>query len=290
MLKEIKEIRDGVCRITTISERWYSRDSKNIITGIPEMKFYPSSTWIKGYYYKSPYLQKWINEVGADEAEVIKKEAGVKGDKVHQATEDIDKGKGIKIDDKYLNKQTMEMEELTGEEIEAIMTYRNWVDEVKPELVANEMTVFGERGEMIWAGTLDRIFRIDGQIYIVDLKTSKNIQKDMLIQVASYSHADIDYKALNITDEEWSNRKSAILLIGYKLNKNGYRFVEVDDRFDLFEVSYKIWQEENPNTKPFQRDYPLVIQSEWINQKLQGENQEVLKEIKKGKSKVASKK
>jgi len=263
MKKEIKEIitldNQKVCRITTEDERFYGRETKNPETGVPEIEWFPSVTWIKGYYYTSPYLVKWIADKGLSEAERIKKEAGTKGDRVHQATEDIDKGLEIKIDDNYPNKETGEMEELTADEIEAIMSYRDYIDVARPELVANEMTVFGKN----YAGTLDRIFRIDGQIWIIELKASKSIWKDMILQISSYSHAEIDYKALGIADEEWKNRKLAILQIGYSKNKNRYKLTEVEDRYDLFEIAYRVWAEENPDAKPKQRDFPLVIKSEF---------------------------
>lgn len=268
MKKEIKEIINSdnqkICRITTQDERFYGKEIVNSITGLPEIKWFPSVTWIKGYYYTSPYLIKWIADKGLSEADRIKKEAGTKGDKVHQATEDIDKGLKINIDDNYPNKETGEMEELTADEIEAILSYRDYIDEVKPELVANEMTVFAEK----YAGTLDRIFRIDKQIWIIDIKTSKSIWKDMIIQISAYSHADIDYQKLGIADEEWKNRKLAILQIGYSRNKKNYKFTEVPDRYDLFEIAYQVWTEENPDANPKQRDFPLVIKSEFRDQKI----------------------
>jgi len=273
MKKEIKEIitidKKKIYRVTTADERWYGKDIIDQKTGLPvEIKWLPSSTWIKSYYYTSPYLVKWIADKGITESERIKKEAGIKGDKIHQATELIDRGEEIKIDDKILNKETGEMEELTGDEIEAILSYRNFVDEKRPELLANEMTVFAET----YAGTLDRIFRIDGQIWIVDIKSSQSIWKDMYIQVSSYSHADIDYKALKITDEEWENRKLAILQVGYQRNKNNYKFTEIPDRYDLFEIAYKQWQEENKDVQPRQRDYPLIIKSEFREEQLKVKN------------------
>lgn len=263
MKKEIKEIitTNGkkICRITTPDERWYGKEITNRETGLPEIIWLPSSTWIKSYYYMSPYLMKWIAEKGLTEAEAIKKEAGTKGDKIHQATEDIDKNGEVAIDAKYLNKGNGEMEELTAEELEAIKSYKDFIDETKPELLANEMTVFADK----YAGTLDRIWRINGEIWIIDLKTSKSIYKDMLLQVSSYSHADIDYKKMGITKEEWDNRKLAILQLGYSRNSKKYKFTEIPDRYDLFEIAYQTWQEENPEVKPKQRDFPLKIVSKW---------------------------
>lgn len=274
MKREIKKIitinGEKVCRITCPDERWYGKEVKG-----KETEWLPSSTWVKSYYYTSPYLIKWIAGKGMTEAERIKKEAGTRGDKIHQATEDIDKGLGIKINAKYLNKENGEMEELNADELMAIMSYRDYIDEVKPELLANEMVVFAKK----YAGTLDRIFRIIGQIWIVDIKTSKSIQKDMILQNSSYSHADIDFKALGITPKEWKTRKLAILQIGYTRNKKRYKFTEVQDRYDLFELAYKTWKEENPDSKPKQRDLPLVIKSEFRTKKV------VKKKVKKTKKK-----
>jgi len=267
MEKEIRDIVtvDGkkICRVTTPDSRWYGKEIQNIETGLPEIKWFPSVTWIKGYYYTSPYLTKWIVEKGLTESERIKKEAGVKGDRIHQATEVLDFKGEVGVSDKYPNKETGEMEELTADEVEGINSYKDFVDETHPELLANEMTVFGEN----YAGTLDRIYRIDGQIWIVDLKTGQNIWKDMSLQVGSYSHAKIDYEKLGITEEEWKNRKLAILQLGYKKyrtpGKSKYKFTEIEDRYDLFEMAYKVWEEENPKSKPKQRDFPLVIKSAW---------------------------
>lgn len=263
MRKDIKEIitKDGekICRITTPDERWYGKEIISEETGLPEIKWLPSVTWIKSYYYMSPYLVKWIADKGLTEADRIKKEAGTKGDKVHQATETIDNLGEIKIDDKYLNKENGEIEELTAKELEAIKSYADFVDEYKPELIANEMTVFGDR----YAGTLDRIFRMDGEIWIVDIKTSQSVHKDMAIQVSAYSHADIDTGKLGITDKEWNKRKLAILQVGYSKNKKRFKFTEIPDRLDLFDITYQVWKEENPDAKPRQRDFPLKIVSKW---------------------------
>ena len=292
MKKEFKEVitinKKRIIRITCPDERWYARLATDKKTGLPgSYEFIPSVTWIKSYWYTSPYLIKWIADKGLSEAETIRNEAGIKGDKVHQATEDIDNGIGIKIDDKYENKRNGELEELTVEEIEAINSYVDYIDKEKPELLANEMTVFShEKSEEQYAGTLDRIWAMgfikDGvrQIWIIDIKTSKSIYKDMIIQVSAYSKADINYKALGITDEEWENRKLAVLQLGYRRNKNGYKFTEIHSRYDLFKIAYQTWLEENPNTKPFQKDFPLIIQSEFRIEQIKLQKKEKAKKEK----------
>ena len=259
MQKEIRELitKDGqkIWQITTNDERFYGKQTTNPTTGLPEIIWLPSVTWIKNYYYTSPYLVRWIADKGLTESERIKKEAGTKGDKIHQATEQLEKDGEIRIEDKFLNKETGQMEELTAEELEAVISYKDFIDDTNAEILANEMTVFSEK----YAGTLDRIFRINGQIYIIDLKSSQSIRKDMIIQLSAYSHTEIDYTGLGITDEEWKARKLAVLQLGYQKNSKKYKFTEIEDRYDLFKLAYSVWQEENPDAKPKQKDFPLVI-------------------------------
>lgn len=262
MNKEIIVIdeKKKIYRITTLDERWYGKLIKNKVKGLPEYKYFPSSTWIAGYYPKGIAFHKWLANHGWDEAEAIKVAAGDKGSKVHYACQEIDTGKGVDIQHaKYPNKHTDELEGLKPEDIECILAYRDWVDETKPELLANEITVFGPD----YAGTIDKIFRIDGEIWIVDLKTGQNIWEEQILQISSYSNADIDYKKLGITDKEWKERKLATLQIGYRRNKRGYKFTEQPDKYEMFRVAYQIWANENPDASPKQRDYPLVIQSEF---------------------------
>ena len=257
MNKEIKVIDEEkqIVRVTTIDERWYSRPEVNKETGLHEFAYYPSSTWIAGYYPKGIAFYKWLAGKGWDEAEAIKSAAGNRGSKVHQATEYLEETRALPIDMAFTNNETGQLEVLSTEEINCIQSFATWINAQEPELLAKEMTVFGDG----YAGTLDRIYRIKGVIWIVDLKTSQYIWEEMKLQISSYSHAKIDYAKLGITDEEWKSRKLAVLQLGYRLNKVNVKFTEIEDKFDLFKVAMMIWANENHDAKPKQRDYPLII-------------------------------
>ncbi len=252
-MKIIREqINEKIVRITTVDERWYSveQEDKSFI-------YLPSSTWICSYYPKGKAFYRWLMEKGW-EAEEIKNLAGERGSKVHQACEQLDLGQAIPINAQFANPKTGLLEELSIEEADAIISFRDWLDFTKPQLIANEMMVLGYE----YAGTLDRIYKINGVIWIVDLKTSQHIWEEMILQISSYSHANIDYRALGITDDEWKDRKLAVLQLGYKLNKKFYKFTEIPDKFELFQMAYAIWLNENPASKPKQKDYPMIIESE----------------------------
>ena len=260
MLKEVKKLKRGVLRITSLNERWYAQLSLNERTGKKEYEYFPSSTWISSYYPKGVYFHKWLAGKGWTEVEALKQAAADRGSRVHYACQDLDEGKEIKITDKYLNPSTGHKEELSKEEVDAIISYRDFIDEAKPQLLANEITSFGD----VYAGTADKIFAVkegkNRQIWIVDLKTSQSIWPEHELQISSYSRMQFDLEKMGISEKEWDKRRLAILQIGYRKNRKGYKFTEVHDKYHLFRnVAYKIWQNENSDMKPKEKDYPTVI-------------------------------
>ena len=53
--------------------------------------------------------------------------------------------------------------------------------------------------------------------------------------------------------------KLAILQIGYRRNKAGYKFTEVEDQFGLFMAARQIWSKECEGQAPSKREYPIVL-------------------------------
>jgi|TARA_Y100000034_G_C6878223_1_gene401985 hypothetical protein len=261
MQKIIKEVdkEKGIVQITTPDERWYVKDVKNKDTGIPEYSFAPSSTWICEFYPKGLQFYKWLAQKGWDESEAIKEAAGNKGSKVHMAIEKLLLGEEVKMEDKFLNKGTGEEEELSLEEYEAIMSFAEWHAEVKPKSIRTEYTVFND--EHGYAGTIDFVCEIEGKLWIIDFKTSASIWPSYELQISSYKHAYADKVVINNTAFEFDKIQLGILQLGYKRNKyKKYKFTEVEDQFDLFLGARKVWEKENKNVKPQQKDFPLSLQ------------------------------
>ncbi len=230
---------NGVVQITTPGERWYYDEQKD--------RAVPSSTWIAGYYPKGVQFYKWLAQKGWDEAQAIKVAAGDKGSKIHQAIEDLERQGEIEMEYIYLNPTTGVQESLTAEEWEAVMNFVDWRKSVNPEMVKCEQVVWND--EYNYAGTLDRIYRIDNQLWVVDFKTGQHIWTEAELQVSSYKHALPDA----------GSYKLAILQVGYKANKRGWKWTEIEDKFDLFLHASAIWKHENPNTKIPQKDYPTKL-------------------------------
>ncbi len=264
MKKIIKNVdkKKGIIQITTIDERWYARMIPNAKTGLPDrFEFKPSTTWVCSYYPKGIAFYKWLAAKGWDEAEAIKNDAGDKGTKVHKATEIIDAGEKVLIDSKIKNPHTEKEEEISLEEYWCVMTYIEWLKEIQPKLIASEFNVYSD----LCGGTVDRLFLIGEDVFLVDLKTSQYIWMSHILQISQYKDAlrnDKEIiKKLKALGKTVDDVKLATLQIGFRRNKKGYFFKEHPNKFKLFKNVYEIWKDENGEKSPAQKDYPLFLEN-----------------------------
>lgn len=101
---------------------------------------------------------------------------------------------------------------------EAVGKFLNWASEHKVKFLSSEQVVYSQKYG--YTGTLDFICKIDGKLYLGDLKTSSGIYPEYLIQTAAYRQA---------RTEEYPNEKYAgqmILRIG---KEGGFEFAVVKD-------------------------------------------------------------
>jgi len=270
----------GITQVTVADERWYLKPGKNPETEIPTYIPVPSVTWIAGFWPKGVGFYKWLADKGWDEAEAAKQAAGDKGSAVHLAIEKILRGEEFRIDTKVQDKnrsteQETAMRELTYEELLCVKSFIDWRNEVKPEVIATETTIFSEIHG--YAGTVDFVCRIDGVPYVIDFKTSKQVWKEYELQISAYREAlengenPLYERNPNGTETgkivDLSGLRTAILQVGYDKNQAGYKFTEIEDAFPLFKVAQQIWKAENVSKKTgdmltpgfTKRDFPIVL-------------------------------
>jgi hypothetical protein len=266
IIKDVDEKR-GIVQCTIADERFYFKAGKDPQNGNPVMRAVPSVTWIAGHYPKNVAFYKWLADKGWSEAEAIKAAAGDKGSKVHEAISAILAGQEVRIDSKFLNRSTDQLEELTFEEVECIKSFIDWKATLKNfEPIAWDVVVFSE--QYGYAGTIDLIARVDGDLYIIDFKTSQNVWPEYEMQVSAYRRTietgenAIHERNPNGTDGKQINvagLKAAILQIGYRRNKCLYKWTEIEDCFDLFLHAKAIWQHESGSQQPRKVDLPIVL-------------------------------
>ena len=272
MQKLIKTVDEekGIVQVTVADERWYFKSSTDQATGNPIMKAFASATWIAGFYPKGIQFYKWLAEKGWDESQAIKSAAGDKGSKVHLAISAILRGEEVRIDSKFVNPSTGNEEELTFEEVECILSFLKWKkdteEEFEIESIIWDKVVFSEKYDC--AGTMDWLVKLINRktkevfYYILDFKTSQYIWVEYEIQTTIYKRMVEggenpimhNGKLLDV-----SNLKIAILQIGYKRNKNKYKFTEIKDAFPLFQIAQAIWKKETEGQAPRQVDIPIVL-------------------------------
>jgi PD-(D/E)XK nuclease superfamily len=256
IIRETDEKR-GIVQITVADERWYTKPGQDPVSGVPVCTPVPSVTWIAGSWPKGIGFYRWLAEKGWDEAEAIKVAAGDKGSRVHLAIEHILNGEEFRIDTKVADKnrsteQELATAELTYEELLCVKSFIDWRNEVKPEILATETTIFSDING--YAGTVDCVCRIKGIPYVIDFKTSKQVWKEYELQISAYRVAlengenpiyELNPNGTQGKMVDLSGLKMAILQVGYDRNKDGYKFTEIDDAFPLFQVAQQIWREEH---------------------------------------------
>lgn len=250
MKREIRTVdaEKNLVQITTPDSRWYAR-IVNQESGNPIWDYVPSTSWICGFYHKSEGLLRFVGKHGYEEAQEIKELAGEAGDKVHQGVNRLVNGGSVAMEDSFISPITNQPEPLTPDEYWRLMTFVEWFEKTRPEVLRTEYTVWHEKHR--YAGTVDLVVRIGDEVWLIDVKTSSQIWPSMELQVSAYKHADTSLP---------KGVRLAILQVGYKANKiQKYKFTEVPDRFPLFLATRKIWKHETNGQKPFQRDYPLSI-------------------------------
>ena len=243
MKKEIRNItEDGkMIQVTIADERWYIRTNED-----GSLTEFPSVSWISDHYPKGIGFYKWLANQGWDNAEDNLHAAGNRGSKVHEGIGLLLLGNELNIDDTLTNSETGQKEEITLEEWEAIMSFAAWHKEYKPKTLALETTVFSE--EYKYAGTADYLCEINGEVWLIDFKTSKEVWPSHELQVSAYAHA-LPTKP----------QKLAILQVGYARNKNKWKLTELEDKFDLFLAARSIWANECGRMQPLKKEYPVSL-------------------------------
>lgn len=259
MQKIIREVDEklGILQVTIADERWYVKEVRDPETKLPKLLYVPSVTWIAGHYPKGIGFYKWLAERGWDESQAIKSAAGDKGSKVHDAISAILRGEEVRIDSKFLNRSTGQLEEITLEEVDCIKSFVDWKNANNPVSLAWDVTVFSEKWG--YAGTIDYICKIGDQVWIIDFKTSAEVWSEYELQVSAYKQPLETGEFAIEGFTEVCDMKMAILQVGYKRNKAGFKWNVVEDKFKLFLAARQIWQEESAGQEPKKRDYPIVL-------------------------------
>ena len=144
----------------------------------PDGNKYPSVTTVLSSL-PNDAIEEWIKRVGKEEADRVRRVAGARGTAVHDIAE------------KYLNNEDWK----TGQMPFNIMSFsyiKPILDKHVNNIVAQEVPLYSDRLET--AGRVDCIAEFDGELAVIDFKTSRNkrtneMNKSYYMQAAFYAAA-----------------------------------------------------------------------------------------------------
>lgn len=184
-----------------------------------------------------PEVVAWMLRVGPDEAARIKEEATSRGTTVHEACETYSKtGDIVALPEDY---------ELY------LQGFINWCEKFKPSHIYTEIPIRSKKHG--YAGRTDLVCKLDGEWWLIDIKTSKRMDPGMGLQLAAYRQAYCEMF------DVWP--RTAILQLVPSL-KRGYRFKEFEGGFDVFLAHKAIYDWEQSHKKP-------VVEPAWDGATLQ---------------------
>ena len=233
----ILKISDDAKQITLPDSRYYQRNGE----------FYPSITYVLGYYPKGKFFEDWLKKVGYSADHIVQK-AGKEGTQVHEMIEGYLNGEEFNFLDKSGYPQ------YDPNIWQMFLRFVEWWETYNPTLIETEVHLFSD--ELKVAGTCDIVCEIDDELWIIDFKTSNNLQTTYDLQTAIYGkcYEECYGKTPQRYGVLWlksSKRKAA----KDKMQGKGWEMYESsrtqEENVDIFKTVKKLFDLENPKHKPY---------------------------------------
>ena len=243
-IKRIVEYSADNKQINVLDQRFYRRDGK----------YYPSVSSILNYFPKNQFFHSWLKDVGHN-SDIIASKAAAEGTQVHNAIEAFLNGEQIEWLDNYgVAKYSLDVWKM-------ILKFADFWNTHKPELVATEYHLFSDKHE--YAGTNDIVCRLNGKLWLIDIKTSNSLHTSYDLQLAAYAKAwnETHNEQIEETGILWLKAatrgatKDKIQGAGWQLKIIG----NIDTNFEIFLKIYDIYKLENPDAKPHTEILPTTI-------------------------------
>ena len=143
-----------------------------------------------------------------------------------------------------------------------LLNFVDFWETYKPTLVETEVSLFSDKLQV--AGTCDLVCEIDGELWIIDFKTSNQLQTTHDLQTAVYGkcYEECYGKKPDRYGILWlkSNRRKPNLK---KMAGKGWEMHESkrsqEENLDIFETVKKLFDLENPNPTPFINEFKTTV-------------------------------
>lgn len=244
----ILEISDDATQITLPDSRYYRRNGK----------YYPSVTYVLGYYPKGKFFENWLKQVGFS-ADYIVKKAAEEGTQVHELAEAYLNGEELNFLDERGRPQ------YNPDVWQMFLRFVEFWETHKPTLIETEVHIFSD--ELKVAGTCDLIVEINGELWLLDLKTSNQIQTVYELQTAVYGQCyeecfgkKIDrYGILWLKSSKRGTKKDKMQGKGWEVVESSRTF---EENIDIFKTVKRLFDLENPTHSPIFTEFRTTAKRE----------------------------
>ena len=232
----ILEISDDHKQITLPDSRYYRRNGE----------YYPSITYVLSYYPKGKYFEDWLKQVGFAADHIVKR-ASEEGTQVHGMIEDYLNGKELSFLDDFDNPQ------YNPDVWQMFIKFVDWWETYNPTLIEPEVHLFSDKYKV--AGTCDLVCEIDGELWIIDFKTSNHLQTTYDLQTAIYAQCfeECFGKKIDRTGILWLKSSKRGPAKG-KIQGKGWEVYESsrsrEENLSIFQTVKRLFDLENPNSTP----------------------------------------
>ena len=232
----ILEISDDHLQITLPDSRYYRRNGE----------YYPSITYILQAYPKGKHFEDWLKKVG-NNADWIVKKASEEGTTIHEMIERYFEGEEIK----YLNKDGHPT--MNPEIWKMFLRFVDFWETYTPTLLETEVSLFSDTLRV--AGTCDLVCEIKGERWVIDFKTSNNLQTTYDLQTAIYAkcYEECYGKSVDRTGVLWLKSSKRGPKDGLMQGKNWEIYESKrsqEENIDIFMTVKKLFDLENPKHSP----------------------------------------
>ena len=232
----ILEISDDHLQITLPDSRYYRRNGE----------YYPSITYILQAYPKGKHFEDWLKKVG-NNADWIVKKASEEGTTIHEIIERYFEGEEIK----YLNKDGHPT--MNPEIWKMFLRFVDFWETYTPTLLETEVSLFSDTLRV--AGTCDLVCEIKGERWVIDFKTSNNLQTTYDLQTAIYAkcYEECYGKSVDRTGVLWLKSSKRGPKDGLMQGKNWEIYESKrsqEENIDIFMTVKKLFDLENPKHSP----------------------------------------
>ena len=240
----ILEISDDAQQITLPDSRYYRRNGK----------YYPSVTYVLGYYPKGKFFENWLKQVGFS-ADFIVRKAAEEGTQVHELSEAYLNGEELRfLDDKGRPQYNPDVWQM-------FLRFVEFWELIKPTLIETEVHLFSDKLKV--AGTCDLIVEINSELWLLDLKTSNQLQTTYELQTAVYGQCyeecfgkKIDhYGILWLKSSKRGAKKDKIQGKGWEIVESTRSF---EENIDIFKTVKRLFDLENPTHSPVFTEFRTV--------------------------------